>query len=193
MDDLSLSAAELKDIRARLEWSQQRMADELAVARNTVVRMENGQMAIERRTALAVRYLAWHHAMIEKVSRQQPGQPATASPAPELGDAHQQVDLPLASPVGVDRRTDPASDAWAVYESSIADRLGFIELKERFFKVAEESEESGYHFTYLFFLQLLERLCSMTAEEGYIPAEWGNIRCLRAFVLDFYKANPQWH
>lgn len=81
MDDLSLSAAELKDIRARLEWSQQRMADELAVARNTVVRMENGQMAIELRTALAVRYLAWHHAMIEKVSRQQLGQTATASPA----------------------------------------------------------------------------------------------------------------
>lgn len=114
-------------------------------------------------------------------------------PAQQLGDAHQQVDLPLASPVGVDRRTDPASDAWAVYESSIADRLGFIELKERFFRVAEEGELNGYHFTYLFFLQLLERLCSMTAEEGYIPAEWGNIRCLRVFVMDFYKANPQWH
>lgn len=119
------------------------------------------------------------------------------------GDSHKQVDLPLASQASaesapvpqpvVERRTNPASDAWAVYESSISDRLGFVELKERFFRVADESEENGYHFTYLFFLQLLERLCSMPAEEGFIPAEWGNIRCLRAYVLDFYKSNPQFH
>ena len=58
MDDLNLTAEELRDFRRVLGWSQQKLADELDVARNTVVRMENGQMAIERRTALAVRYLA---------------------------------------------------------------------------------------------------------------------------------------
>ena len=126
--------------------------------------------------------------------------PVIGDPLPD-GDCHTQVNLPLTEPASaelapskpVERRSNPASDAWAVYESSISDRLGFIELKERFFRVAEEGELNGYHFTYLFFLQLLERLCSMTAEEGYIPPEWGNIRCLRAFVMDFYKANPQWH
>ncbi|MCF5857592.1 hypothetical protein K3H44_20220 [Aeromonas veronii] len=126
--------------------------------------------------------------------------PVIVDPLPD-GDRHTQVDLPLTEQASaelapfkpVERRTNPASDAWAVYESSIADRLGFVELKERFFRVAEEGELNGYHFTYLFFLQLLERLCSMTAEEGYIPPEWGNIRCLRVFVMDFYKSNPQWH
>ncbi|WFF99914.1 hypothetical protein [Aeromonas caviae] len=128
--------------------------------------------------------------------------PSVQPVAVQSDDRSTQVDSLPASQVNaesvpvlqsVERRSNPASDAWAVYESSIADCLGFIELKERFFRVAEEGELNGYHFTYLFFLQLLERLCSMTAEEGYIPAEWGNIRCLRVFVMDFYKANPQWH
>ncbi|WP_265452068.1 helix-turn-helix transcriptional regulator [Aeromonas salmonicida] len=195
MDSLNLNADELRDFRRVLDWSQQRMADELGVARNTINRMEKGHMAIEIRTALAVRYLAWHHSMIEKAPTKQPGQ-ANVQAAPELGDSHKQVDLPLASRVmtpSVERRVNPAADAWAVYESSIADRVGFIELKERFFRVVEEGQDSGYHFTYLFFLQLLERLCAMPADEGFIPSEWGNIRCLRVYVLDFYKANPQWH
>ena len=126
--------------------------------------------------------------------------PVIGDPLPD-GDRHTQVDLPLTEQASaelapskpVERRTNPASDAWAVYESSIVDRLGFVELKERFFRVADEAEENGFNFTYLFFLQLLERLCAMTAAEGFIPTEWGNIRCLRAFVMDFYKSNPQWH
>lgn len=186
MDDLSLSAAELKDIRARLEWSQQRMADELAVARNTVVRMENGQMAIERRTALAVRYLAWHHAMIEKVSRQQPGQPATASPAPELGDAEKQVALPLPDPI-----LSSFHQAWAVYMPAISGHKAYPALKERFFKMAQLDLDHGY--TYLFLLQLLERLAKMPRDENDFPEMWCNIRLLRQFSRDLYKANPQWH
>ncbi|MFM5549824.1 helix-turn-helix transcriptional regulator [Aeromonas veronii] len=189
MDDLSLSAAELKDIRARLEWSQQRMADELAVARNTVVRMENGQMAIERRTALAVRYLAWHHAMIEKVSRQQPGQPATASPAPELGDAHHQVDLPL-SPAISSSELSVAKDAWDVYLPVISSHPASGELKFRFFKMLELDDHS---YGYLFLLQLLERLVKLPKNDQDYPVEWCNIRVLRQFAKDLYKANPQWH
>lgn len=190
MDDLTLSAAELKDIRARLEWSQQRMADELSVARNTVVRMENGQMAIERRTALAVRYLAWHHAMIEKVSRQQPGQPATASPAPERGYADKQVELPL---VQNKSASVPAQDlfyeAWCVYKPVISGHKAYSELKQRFLKMAEFDD--GY--TYLFLLQLLERLVKLPKTEQDFPVQWCNIRELRQFAKDLYKANPQWH
>lgn len=189
MDDLSLSALELKDIRARLEWSQQRMADELAVARNTVVRMENGQMAIERRTALAVRYLAWHHAMIEKVSRQQPGQPATASPAPERGDADKQVDLPLTAPVAHQTVYEAYIDAWAVYQPVIIGHDAYHDLRERYFKMVELDE--GY--TYLFLLQLLEHLAKLPRDEHDHPVQWCNIRELRQFAKDLYKANPQWH
>lgn len=92
MDDLNLTAEELRDFRRVLGWSQQKLADELAVARNTVNRMEQGHMAIERRTALAVRYLAWHYNKIEKVTNRETVQ-QHREPA---GDAHKQVDLPLA-------------------------------------------------------------------------------------------------
>ncbi|MBC8674246.1 helix-turn-helix transcriptional regulator [Aeromonas hydrophila] len=82
MDNLNLTAEELKDFRRVLGWSQQQMADELAVARNTINRMEKGHMAIETRTALAVRYLAWHYNKIEKVTtnKPQPGHANAGSP-----------------------------------------------------------------------------------------------------------------
>lgn len=196
MDDLSLSAAELKDIRGRLEWSQQRMADELAVARNTVVRMENGQMAIERRTALAVRYLAWHHAMIEKVSRQQPGQPATASPAPELGDAHQQVQIQfhnsdnsyhLSSDAGPLHHK--AIAAWFIYSHRIMAHPAGSELRDRYFQIAADADELGYN--YYFFSQLLELLVDMPKSSSDWPLQWCNIRELRLFAKNLYKSNPQ--
>lgn len=205
MKNKVFSSQNLQLARSQLGWSQQRLADELGVARNTINRMEMGHMVVERRTTLAVQWLLHVHAGVAKDSNAllQTG-PVKSHPAePEVvqGDSHTQVVLPLteqasAEPVAprtVERRSDPAADAWAIYEASISDRLGFVELKERFFRVAEEAQENGYHFTYLFFLQLLERLCSMTAAEGFIPVEWGNIRCLRAYVLDFYKSNPQWH
>lgn len=191
MDDLSLSAAELKDIRARLEWSQQRMADELAVARNTVVRMENGQMAIERRTALAVRYLAWHHAMIEKVSRQQPGQPAIVSPAPERGDAGKQVALPLPEPKQelLEPALSTAEQAWAVYMPLLSDYKGYWQLMKRFLKFSDF--DGGY--SYLFMLQLLERLANMAQDPEHVPYEWTSTNALREYARKLYKANPQWH
>ncbi|MEH8121842.1 helix-turn-helix transcriptional regulator [Aeromonas veronii] len=191
MDDLSLSAAELKDIRARLEWSQQRMADELAVARNTVVRMENGQMAIERRTALAVRYLAWHHAMIEKVSRQQPGQPATVSPASESGDRHKQVDLPLSSPAKTATRSNPVADAWEVFWDLRCSRQGVHLLEENYFKLAKATNTD---YSYLFMLQLLQRLFDLPVPwNSCAPVEWIQFKALRTFTDKLYKANPQWH
>jgi len=192
MDDLSLSAVELKDIRTRLEWSQQRMADELAVARNTVVRMENGQMAIERRTALAVRYLAWHHAMIEKVSRQQPGKDSQLSPAPESGDRHKQVDLPLPATNNVKKSLiDSAREAWEIYKPAIWERQGDHLLRDTYFKLIETSKTE---YSYLFLLQLLERMLSLPVPwNSCAPAEWIELKALRAFTDKLYKANPQWH
>ncbi|WP_162504418.1 helix-turn-helix transcriptional regulator [Aeromonas veronii] len=191
MDDLSLSAAELREIRGLLNWSQQRMADELDVARNTVVRMENGQMAIERRTALSVRYLAWHHAMIEKVSRQHPGQTATASPAPELGDAHQQVDLPLSSSAETATRSNPVADAWEVFWDLRCSRQGVHLLEENYFKLAKATNTD---YSYLFMLQLLQLLFDLPVPwNSCAPVEWIQFKALRAFTDKLYKANPQWH
>lgn len=191
MENLGLTAIELKDIRERLGWSQQRLADELDVARNTVNRMEQGHMAVELRTALAVRYLAWHHAMIEKVSRNQPGQPAIASPTPESGDRHKQVDLPLSSPAKTATRANPSADAWAVFKDLRATRQGVHLLDENYFKLAKATK---IDYSYLFMLQLLHRLFELPVPwNSCAPAEWIQFKALRAFTDKLYKANPQWH
>ncbi|GLT00146.1 hypothetical protein GCM10007897_15300 [Sphingobium jiangsuense] len=51
---------ELKELRKALGLSQQEFADALGVSRVLVGQMERGQAPIERRTALAARYLAEH-------------------------------------------------------------------------------------------------------------------------------------
>ncbi|WP_421322466.1 helix-turn-helix transcriptional regulator [Aeromonas veronii] len=191
MEDLSLTAEELRDIRARLDWSQQRMADELDVARNTINRMEKGHMAIEKRTALAVRYLAWHHAMIEKVSRQQLGQETAPASARERGDGHKQVDLPLPSPSKSSTRSNPVADAWQVFWDLRCSRQGVHLLEENYFKLAKATK---IDYSYLFMLQLLERLFSLPVPwNSCAPAEWIQFKALRAFADKLYKANPQWH
>lgn len=49
---------ELKALRAGLGWTQQQMADGLGMSRKAIVEMEGGKAPIEKRTALAARYLA---------------------------------------------------------------------------------------------------------------------------------------
>lgn len=49
-----MTPAQLKQLRATLGWSQQRLADEMGVARNTVNRWEMGERRI---TAMAERLL----------------------------------------------------------------------------------------------------------------------------------------
>jgi len=49
---------ELKALRKTLGWQQQRLDEALGLAPGYVGRMERGQKPIEKRTALAVRYLA---------------------------------------------------------------------------------------------------------------------------------------
>ncbi len=53
-----MNPAELKALRQRLGWTQDRMADELGISRVYVGLMERGLKSIERRTELSVRYLA---------------------------------------------------------------------------------------------------------------------------------------
>lgn len=53
-----MNPAELKALRKGLGWTQDRMADELAISRVYVGLMERGLKWIERRTELSVRYLA---------------------------------------------------------------------------------------------------------------------------------------
>lgn len=192
MDSLNLNAEELRDFRRVLDWSQQRMADELGVARNTINRMEKGHMAIEIRTALAVRYLAWHHSMIEKAPTKQPGQ-ANVQAAPERGDAHNQVDLPLPAPeLKPDHKLDPASSAWEIYAPVFKDHPWGESLKERYFKVFHHIDT---HYSYLFLLQLLDRLANMGFNAGEVVyiRQYANYKDLRDYAQTLYKANPQWH
>ncbi|ELB2789537.1 helix-turn-helix transcriptional regulator [Aeromonas hydrophila] len=194
MDNLNLTAEELKDFRRVLGWSQQQMADELAVARNTINRMEKGHMAIETRTALAVRYLAWHYNKIEKVTTNQP-QPghANAPATPERGDADNQVDLPLPAPeLKPDHKLDPASSAWEVYAPVFKDHPWGEWLKERYFKVFHHIDT---HYSYLFLLQLLERLAKMGFNAGEVVyiRQYANYKDLRDYARALYKDNPQWH
>ena len=56
--------------KAVLRWSQQRLADELGMARNTITRMESGVMPVERRTELAVRWLMFRECnIVEQVDQ----------------------------------------------------------------------------------------------------------------------------
>lgn len=191
MDDLNLTAEELRDFRRVLGWSQQKLADELDVARNTVVRMENGQMAIERRTALAVRYLAWHHSMIERIPTKPEDVEATVPAVPEQGDQHCQIELSL--PGKVDSKTQlPAADrAWVVFKDALSDRQGQHLIEESYFKLVKTSK---VEYSYLFLLQLLERLISLpNTGLACCPEEWFEMGALRRFANKLYKANPQWH
>lgn len=192
MDNLNLTAEELKDFRRVLGWSQQQMADELAVARNTINRMEKGRMAIETRTALAVRYLAWHYNKIEKVTTNQPQPGHASAPAtPERGDAEKQVALPLPEPKPQlpDPELSTAEQAWAVYMPLLSQYKGYGQFKKRFLKFADY--DGGY--SYLFMLQLLERLAKMSEGPDHVPYEWTSTNALREYARQLYKANPQWH
>ncbi|CAJ1888147.1 hypothetical protein CKOHBEJN_02289 [Aeromonas hydrophila] len=192
MDNLNLTAEELKDFRRVLGWSQQQMADELAVARNTINRMEKGHMAIETRTALAVRYLAWHYNKIEKVTTNQP-QPghANAPATPERGDAEKQVALPLPEPKlrSSQPEVSTAEQAWDVYMPLLSQYKVYEQFKKRFLKFADY--DGGY--SYLFMLQLLERLAKMSEGPDHVPYEWTSTNALREYARQLYKANPQWH
>ena len=53
-----ITPEELRAIRKGLGWTLERMAAEIGMSETYVGQMERGQKPIERRTALAARYLA---------------------------------------------------------------------------------------------------------------------------------------
>lgn len=55
-----MQGTDLRTIRKELGWTLARMAEALAMSETYVGQMERGQKPIERRTALAARYLAEH-------------------------------------------------------------------------------------------------------------------------------------
>ncbi|WP_139459406.1 hypothetical protein [Aeromonas veronii] len=118
------------------------------------------------------------------------------------GDSHKQVELPLASqasaqsapvPEPVVPPSDPelstAAQAWSVYIPLLSQYRGYADLKKRFLKFADY--DGGY--SYLFMLQLLERLAKMSDGPEHVPYEWISTNALRDFARKLYKANPQWH
>lgn len=48
-----MTAVELRDLRKQLGWTQERLAQELGLSRDRIVKFENGQVAIRRQVALA--------------------------------------------------------------------------------------------------------------------------------------------
>lgn len=161
MDDLNLTAEELRDFRRVLGWSQQKLADELAVARNTVVRMENGQMAVERRTALAVRYLAWHYNKIEKVTNRETVQ-QHREPVPQT----------------------PLERAWAVHAPELSRKQGFEKLRENLFELAKiDVSLVDSVANYDFWLRVILHL-EQHHSGGQIPMEWCHYSMLRDYVLN---------
>lgn len=115
-------------------------------------------------------------------------------PAQQAGDAHKQVDLPFPSPVPeVGPLQRKAHEAWAVFNDVIMANPFGINLRERYFNMAADADELGY--SYLFFLQLLERLVNLAKakDNNHCPIQWVNIRELRQFAKELYRANPSWH
>lgn len=53
-----MTANEILRIRKRLGWSQQRLADAVGVARNSVARWERGEMRIAEPAARLIRIIA---------------------------------------------------------------------------------------------------------------------------------------
>lgn len=52
-----MTGRELRDLRLRLEWTQEHMARKLGIARNTLSRYERGARPVPRAVELAAWYL----------------------------------------------------------------------------------------------------------------------------------------
>jgi transcriptional regulator with XRE-family HTH domain len=55
---VSMTGKELKRIRERLDWSQQKLADAAGVARNSIARQERGELGIKESLARLIRLIA---------------------------------------------------------------------------------------------------------------------------------------
>lgn len=109
-------------------------------------------------------------------------------PAQQAGDAHKQADLPL----GFSDAPEPVKKAWEIYAPVFRCHPNFAEFEPRYFKVFGSLDPD---YTYLFLLQMLERLQAMAfAESGPVVIyEMLNYKNLREYAQKLYKANPAWH
>jgi len=57
LEGIVMQPEDMKAARKSLGWTQQQLADALGMSRKAIVEMEGGKAPIEKRTALAVRYL----------------------------------------------------------------------------------------------------------------------------------------
>ncbi|WP_281706137.1 hypothetical protein [Aeromonas taiwanensis] len=113
-------------------------------------------------------------------------------PAQLVGDAHKQDDLPLDEPpVYFGPLQQKAHEAWAVFNDAVMGYSFGSDLRQRYFTMVADADELGY--SYLFCLQLLERLVAMPRHADDCPIQWANIRELRQFAKQLYRANPAWH
>lgn len=111
--------------------------------------------------------------------------------AQEAGDAHKQVDLPLPGKVDLKAQLPAADRAWLVFKDALSGRQGVHLIEESYFKLVKTSKVD---YSYLFLLQLLERLISLP-KTGFAccPIEWFEMGALRRFANKLYKENPAWH
>lgn len=109
-------------------------------------------------------------------------------PVQQLGDAHKQVDLPLAFADA----PEPVKKAWEIYAPVFQPHPDFAQFEPRYFKVFGVLDPD---YTYLFLLQALERLQGMAfTKTGPVSIfEMLNYKNLREYAQKLYKANPQWH
>lgn len=109
-------------------------------------------------------------------------------PVQPVGDAHKQADLPL----GFSDAPEPVKKAWEIYAPVFRCHPNFAEFEPRYFKVFGSLDPD---YTYLFLLQMLERLQAMAfAESGPVVIyEMLNYKNLREYAQKLYKANPAWH
>lgn len=112
-------------------------------------------------------------------------------PAQQSGDAHKQVDLPLLEKVDLKAQLPAADRAWEVFKDALRGRQGIHLIEESYFKLVKTSK---VEYSYLFLLQLLERLLTLP-NSGFAccPQEWFDMGALRRFANKLYKANPAWH
>ncbi|WP_413795958.1 hypothetical protein [Aeromonas dhakensis] len=117
-----------------------------------------------------------------------PAVSAAAASQSVQGDAHKQVELPF----GFADAPEPVKKAWEIYAPIFRCHPDFAEFEPRYFKVFGSLDQD---YTYLFMLQLLERLQAMAFTESG-PAhiyEMLNYKNLREYAQKLYKANPAWH
>lgn len=169
MDSTQFTQARTKVLR----WSQQRLADELGMARNSVSRMESGVMPVERRTELALRWLMYSECNIVE-------QPAAS--------AHQ-VSEP--APCNMVEQSEPVSQ---VADFQDTDYFRSLLLKEGVF-CSEEIDRpladmiERYNIIMSEFPQLAGSLDFTRAYSEFGFKNWLNIRGLRGAVRQYLETH----